>query len=459
MINTARIFQNLLNNAGYPTLACGGYVRDKLLDRPFKDIDLATSATPEQMKAVFEKSNIQTYDTGIKHGTITAVLENVGIEITTLRVDKKCYGREADVVFTTSFEEDAKRRDFTINGMYMDLNTDEVFDYVGGKEDLKESLIRFIGVPSDRIKEDYLRILRFYRFQAVLGFYGDLDSVIAVGEYAPFLSYISQERIREETFKTLIGEHSDNFFDNPDLVTQIFPELEPCYGFAQNSRFHIYDVYTHITVGVTWLNQFKDPILSLAHLFHDVAKPFCHSRDEDGIDHFYGHEIEGERIAANMCYRLKLSTPQTERIKFLVANHMALHQEMGEKGFRRFIARCNEFSPTTLEDMLKIYEADCRGMNLELKLPIMEETIKALRAVQEKVPTVKKTLSPLTGEQIMTNYRLSPGILVGDIKKYLESKVIDGELNADDLIGAYSMVNSFLIDVGLPAIARDRIIL
>ena len=156
--------QKLMTDNGYKTLAAGGFVRDFLLGVEYNDIDLATTALPEEVTRILNENSIRCVPTGLKHGTVTAVLDDTHYEITTLRIDKVCKGREAEVEFVTSFEEDAKRRDLTINAMFMDLETQEVFDYVGGLKHLNMKLIRFVDDPKKRIQEDYLRILRFYRF-------------------------------------------------------------------------------------------------------------------------------------------------------------------------------------------------------------------------------------------------------------------------------------------------------
>jgi len=435
-MKNALTLQEILEKAGHRTLAAGGFVRDLLLDRKCNDIDLATTALPEDTQRILEAKGIKTIPTGLKHGTITAVVNKVHYEITTLRIDQKCFGRDVEVEFTDSFEVDASRRDFTMNGMFYDLKREKVIDYVGGQQDIKLKLIKFIGKPEDRIKEDYLRILRMYRFYSQLGFDVAPETYNEAQRHIPYLSYISQERIRDEILKALVGDFVDKFLQCKKIIFFVFPELLPCNGFEQNSRYHIYDVYTHMAKGVEFLNNDKDSILSLAHFFHDIAKPFCHSRDDKGIDHFYGHEIEGKRIAANMCHRLKISDNDTKRIKFLVRNHMTLHMPMKSRGYRRLINRCKEFNEdTSTEDLLKIFEADCRGMN-RIKMPIFYHVKEEFnKHIDNYKPTIEN-MDPLSGKEIMTIFNIEPGSKVGEVKKYLRQLVIDGELSVKDPVKA-----------------------
>ena len=173
--------------------------------------------------------------------------------------------------------------------------------------------------------------------------------------------------------------------------------------------------------GVEWLVPFKDPILSLTHLFHDMAKPFCHSVDEKGVDHFYGHEVEGEKIVANMCHRLKMGKKETERIKFLVREHMSLHNPMNQKGYKRLIDRCHKFSPTIVHDLLKIYEADCMGMSEE-KIKTIAKTKEVFLENINDFYTKQEFVEPLTGQEIIDLFHIPAGKKIGLIKKFLQQK-------------------------------------
>ncbi len=440
-LELAKSLQKTLTDAGFKTMAVGGFVRDYILGRKWSDIDLATEALPSEVIKLFLDRGISTYETGLKHGTVTAVLKGFNFEVTTLRLDKKCDGRHAEVEFTKSFEEDAKRRDFTINAMYMDLETMQLYDFVNGKQDIDDKILRFVGNPIDRIKEDYLRILRAFRFVSQLGFELDYSSDGKCTEYLDFLCYISPERIREEFLKIIIG---DKLIDvHKSVFCQIIPELKPTFGFIQECSHHEHTVYTHTLKGLEVLAEHKDPLLSFAFLMHDIAKPYCHSH-ENGIDHFYDHQIESERIADYVCDRLKFSTKDKKLIKFLVLHHMKLHQCYGKKSFRKVIQKCLDFDPQNgfeiARKLLKIAKADYSAMKPEYYKEykkIEEGMNSALYQASEMVSMPK---SPLDGTEIMIEFRITEGKKIGVIKEFLRNLVIEGELAQDDKVGAIERV-------------------
>lgn len=195
-------------SAGFALRVVGGAVRDHLLGKEPKDIDLCTDATPDEMIVICTRRNLRFIPTGLKHGTISIFIDNVMYEVTTLRIDVETDGRHAEVQFTRYFKEDAERRDFTINAMSMDM-AGNVYDYFDGKADLKYGLIRFVGDPDKRIKEDYLRILRAFRFASQLNFYIEYDSIEAIGPNIKGLNNISAERKWQEMQKLLFGQDAN----------------------------------------------------------------------------------------------------------------------------------------------------------------------------------------------------------------------------------------------------------
>ena len=434
----ALFLQELLTSQGYKTLAAGGFVRDTLLKREPKDIDLATTAKPQEILDILDYNLIACIPTGLKHGTITALIDRIPYEITTLRVDKLCKGREAEVEFVTSFEEDAKRRDLTINALFMDLKTKEVFDYVGGIQDLENRKLRFVGDPEKRIQEDFLRILRYYRFLSQLEFNEDKPSLQSCEKYMPFLVYLSSERIRDELLKMIAGSGIQNVFNKHRyMVTSILPELVPILSCTQNCQYHFTSVFEHTLYGLDYLSKYKKPILSLAHLLHDVAKPFCKTTDENNNDHFYSHEIEGESVADRICQRLKLSTKDTNKIKFYVRNHMRMHNDLSKKALRRLVNDTSVFEDkeNTLKELYLIYEADLSGMNKSLEvLPFSK--------IEEMLKEEPKSFeSPLSGREIMEHFSLKEGKMIGTIKDFLKEKVIEGSLEKDDKIKSLELID------------------
>lgn len=196
---------SLLNQAGYETRFIGGCVRDALLNRPISDIDLATSASPEHVQEILQASGIKIIPTGLQHGTVTAVIDNQSFEITTLRVDVETDGRHASIAFTENWALDAQRRDFTINALSVDLDG-KIYDYCDGIQDITHRQLRFIGDATQRINEDYLRILRYFRFASVLDWsITDVTTLKICADLAPELQKLSRERIQTELYKLLGG--------------------------------------------------------------------------------------------------------------------------------------------------------------------------------------------------------------------------------------------------------------
>lgn len=217
-----------LSEAGYPTMLAGGCVRDHLLGKQPKDYDLATAATPDQAMAFFKERGQRIVPTGIEHGTISLITDQQALEITTLRKDVACDGRHAEVAYSTSFEEDALRRDFTINALFEDANG-TIHDYVGGQEDIQQQRLRFVGEPCERIREDYLRILRYFRFLGRLNWQAEDDQLSAIAAEKEGLAQISAERIFNELNQTLATKgvaESLSWMKETGVLRQLFPKMD-----------------------------------------------------------------------------------------------------------------------------------------------------------------------------------------------------------------------------------------
>ncbi|GAA0243463.1 CCA tRNA nucleotidyltransferase [Faecalicatena contorta] len=309
---------NNLQLHGYEAFAVGGCVRDSILCRKPEDWDITTSARPEEIKRLFRR----TVDTGIAHGTVTVMIGREGFEVTTYRVDGlyEDSRHPKDVTFTTSLEEDLRRRDFTINAM---AYNDEVrlVDVFGGMRDLNHHLIRCVGDPMERFSEDALRILRAVRFSAQLAFPIEKNTAQAVRELAPTLKNISAERIQVELVKLLMSDHPDLIQDAYELgITKvILPEWDAMVGVEQRTRHHKYDVAGHTLHALK--NVKKDKILRLTMLFHDMGKPSMKTTDEKGVDHFKGHALVSEEIARSVLRRLKFDNDTVKKVTRLVCYH------------------------------------------------------------------------------------------------------------------------------------------
>lgn len=307
-----------LNAAGYEGYAVGGCVRDVLLGRTPQDWDITTNARPLQVKELFRR----TVDTGLQHGTVTVMLDHVGYEVTTYRIDGEYEdGRHPkSVSFTGRLSDDLARRDFTINAMaYNEQNG--LVDLFGGREDLERGVIRCVGDPVERFTEDALRMMRAIRFGAQLGFAIEPQTLRAVHLLAADIRKISAERIQTELLKTLTSAHPDGvrLFYETGLSTCFLPELDAMMETPQNNPHHCYSVGEHTLHSLAYVEP--DRVLRLAMLLHDVAKPLVHTTDEQGIDHFHGHPIEGEPLARQILRRLKLDNDTIRRVTQLVRWH------------------------------------------------------------------------------------------------------------------------------------------
>ena len=307
-----------LQKSGYEAYVVGGCVRDALLGREPNDWDITTSALPTEVKSVFPR----TIDTGLQHGTVTVLCGGTGYEVTTFRVDGVYEdGRHPkEVTFTPSLREDLKRRDFTINAMAYN-NESGLVDLFGGQQDLENGIVRAVGDPVQRFTEDALRIMRAIRFSAQLGYEIEPETLRAASALAPNLRRISSERIREELEKTLVS-------DRPELLRtawaagitkEFIPEFDRCMETDQINPHHCYTVGEHILKGVSLVR--KDRILRITMFLHDIAKPICHTVDEEGIDHFRGHAEVGCSLAKTILQRLKYDNATIRKVTTLVKYH------------------------------------------------------------------------------------------------------------------------------------------
>lgn len=351
------IIQTLMAH-GYEAYIVGGCVRDSVLGRTPQDWDITTSATPEQTKALFRR----TIDTGIEHGTVTIMMDHVGYEVTTYRVDGKYedHRRPKEVTFTASLLEDLKRRDFTINAMAYN-EQEGLVDIFGGAEDLRRGIIRCVGVPQERFDEDALRILRAVRFAAQLDFEIEAKTRQAIREKAEFLRDISAERIQVELTKLITSDHPERIIDAYELgITAIvLPEFDTMMESPQHTVYHKYDVGRH-TVAVMQ-NIDATPVLRWAALLHDSAKPECRTTDEQGVDHFYGHPKAGKAIARRVLRRMKLDNDTIQRVERLVEWHdFGLDGTVTKKTLRRAL---NQMGPDLFDDYAKLRRADMLGQS------------------------------------------------------------------------------------------------
>lgn len=375
MKSTARRLVETLRAGGHEALLAGGCVRDLQLGREPKDYDIATSATPQQVAALFPR----TVGVGAQFGVMMVIEPDGEYEVATFRTDGEYKdGRRPEGVTFASAEEDAKRRDFTINGLFLDPVTNEVIDHVDGRADLIARRIRAIGDPAKRFEEDRLRVLRGVRFAAALDFEIEPATWDAIREYAPRIHDVSPERIREELSRILTHPSRLRGFDLLDasgLLREILPEVEATKGCEQPPEFHPEgDVFVHTRIMLGMLAPDASLPLALGVLFHDIGKPPTFQRDPTGRIRFNGHEYVSAELTRGIMQRLKFPNAAIDATEAIVRNHMAFKdvQQMRIAKLKRFLAR------ETIDDELELHRVDCassHGMldNLEFLLAKREE--------------------------------------------------------------------------------------
>ena len=409
-----------LEAAGFEAYAVGGCVRDSILGRTPNDWDITTSAKPLETKALFKK----TFDTGIKHGTISVLLGKEIFEVTTYRIDGEYEDSRhpKEVTFTADLKEDLLRRDFTINAMAYNP-TAGLVDLYGGEEDLKNHIIRCVGNPHDRFSEDALRIMRAVRFAAQLNYDIEDNTRAAIKELAGTLSNISAERIQTELVKLLTSDHPEFMKIAWELgITKvILPEFDRAMDSEQNNPNHAYSVGEH-TLKVMQ-NLPADKVMRLAGLFHDLGKVDTKTTDEKGVDHFYGHPEESAKIAAAVFNRLKFDNDTKTKVCRLVETHDWFIGAKPER-IRRYVNRIGEeYFPMIFE----FNKADIMGQSdyhLDDKISFLEEMKEAYMKVKEAGDCMNIKDLAITGSDVI-KAGVPAGPEVGRILKALLEEVLD----------------------------------
>jgi poly(A) polymerase len=369
-----------LRAAGHESYFAGGFVRDRLLGRPIHEIDIATAAPPDRVEALFPK----TVPVGKAFGVILVLEGDHRFEVATFRSDGRYLdGRRPESVAFSGPEEDARRRDFTINGMFFDPEDERILDFVDGRADLDRRLIRAIGDPKARFSEDRLRLLRAVRFAGRFGFAIDPATEAAIREMAPGIVQVSGERVRDELAKILTDPSRSATMEllrASGLLTRILPEVAAMEGVPQPPEYHPEgDVWTHTKLA---LDTLKDPTfeLALAVLLHDIGKPPTLVK-ADRI-RFNNHDKVGADMAARIVDRLKLSNDQKDRIVWLVHKHLAFLQweQMRASTLKRLLAHEH------IGDLLRLVRADTLGSKADDAYVDRLEQIRATMKVEELKP-------------------------------------------------------------------------
>ena len=356
MESVARKIVRRLREAGHQALFAGGCVRDSLMGKTPHDFDIATSARPEQVQALFPR----TIAVGAQFGVILVVEEGRDYQVATFRSDGTYLdGRHPRSVSFTTPEGDARRRDFTINGLFYDPIEGKVLDFVGGREDLETRTLRAIGNPAERFAEDRLRLLRAVRFATVLDFSIEPDTWNALCAAVETIHDVSAERIRDELVKIFASPQRLRGFDLLDasgLMEELLPEIEPLRGCEQPPDFHPEgDVFVHTRLMLALLPKDASVLLVLATLFHDLGKPPTMERDQTGRIRFSGHESVSAQMTEKIMRRLRFSNEEIEATTAMVQNHMVFKdvRNMRVSRLKRFLAR------PTFDDELELHRIDC----------------------------------------------------------------------------------------------------
>lgn len=424
----AKIVINALADAGFSAYVVGGCVRDYFLGNQTSDTDITTSAKPCEVKKILADKNIKVVETGLKHGTVTAVIDKTPLEITTFRADGEYRDSRhpQSVEFVDDVEQDLKRRDFTVNAMaYNDERG--LVDLFGGREDIENRIIRTVGEPDVRFKEDALRIMRALRFSSVLGFEIEEKTKKSIFDNMYLLENISAERIFSELSKFLCGKNVLNVLDEfRQAIGVIIPQLIPSFNCAQNTPWHTYTVYEHIIHSVDFAPC--DPVIRLTMLLHDIGKPSVKRTDENGRDHFKTHADAGEKIAAEVLSKLKVSNNIYNKVTTLIKYHQSV-ENVNDVKIKHWFNKIGEEYTLSLFD---VRIADLKAHNLGKKEVLFE--IERLMSLEEEAKMIIKRREPYKISELAVNGHdlISLGFSgrdIGDKLSEILTLVMDGKLN------------------------------
>lgn len=443
-IDILYIFQKLKSN-GYEVFLVGGAVRDIILAGEYSkanladsDFDFTTNAKPDEIISIFKergKSKVFTIPTGLNHGTVTVVIEKNDnfsrYEVTTYRIDGTYEdGRHpSNIKFSNSLEEDLSRRDFTINALAYDAIEKRLYDPFNGIKDMKKGLIKTVGDPLERFREDGLRPLRACRFAAQLEFKIENNTVEAIPLTLDIAAKVSLERVNDEIIKLIKTKKPSTgleYMRQSGLLNLFIPELLEGYNIDQN-EFHKHDVYYHNLYTCDAVTSDK-PLIRLAGLLHDIGKPraknFALTNGNGNV--FYNHEIIGERITQRVLKRLKFSNSDLNYVIKLVKMHMFYYtKEWSDGAVRRFLRKIDG-NKSFLEDLFELRRADRIGSGLKLgDADILQKFRQRINAIIDADNALKVTDLDVNGHDIMERFNLKPSRIIGDMLEFMLQKVLD----------------------------------
>lgn len=417
----------MLNFAGFDAFAVGGCIRDCLLDKTPYDWDITTSAEPAEVKEVFK--DYRSFDSGISHGTITVMVENNKLEITTFRFDGiyEDFRHPVSVKFSKNIEDDLARRDFTVNAMCCDISGNFI-DLFDGVNDLKNCIINCVGNANNRFDEDALRILRSLRFAAVLGFSLSENTKNAVLLKKENLRHIAKERIRTEFVKLIDGMNATNIIREYHSVIEVFiPELKALVGCPQNTKYHKFDVFEHTLAAFDAVSRKNSgefyTELRLSMLFHDFGKPQARTTDKNGIDHFKGHAEISADLTQKILTRLKFSKKEIDQITL----NVRLHDTKAPKTKIEAKRLLSKYGDNEYKKIIIMKRTDNDGKafphTIDEKLTIMKSFYEEIKR-QKECYSIKDL--DINGNDIISN-GLGKGKVIGKELDFLLNAVIENK--------------------------------
>lgn len=419
MEKTARDVAARLRERGHLAYFAGGCVRDIVRGETPKDFDIATDANPEGVQKLFP----HTYAVGAHFGVILVVENGFQFEVATFRADDVYVnGRRPSAVHFSSPEEDARRRDFTINGMFYDPVAEKVIDFVGGRADIQAKLVRAIGDPGQRFAEDRLRMLRAVRFATVLDYKIDHETWDALLANVVSINEISAERIREELVRMFLSSNRTrgwDLLDSSGLMRAILPEIDAMKGCAQPEQFHPEgDVFEHTRLMLQFLREKVSVPLVFAVLLHDVAKPRTATVDNTGRIRFNEHDRIGAEMTEEIMRRLRFSGAEIDATVEMVRQHMVFKDvpKMRMAKLKRFMAR------PTFDDELELHRVDCQGSHRML------DNYEFLLRKREEFANEPIIPPPLVCGDDLIALGLKPSPKFGEILEAVETRQLEGTL-------------------------------
>ena len=431
----------LLESAGHAAFCVGGCVRDALLGQAPADWDLCTSALPEQAMEALRPHGVRMLETGLRHGTVTAVIDHNPVEITTFRLDGDYadHRRPGSVTFTDDLAADLGRRDFTVNAMAWSPARG-LADPFGGQADLRAGLLRCVGEPALRFGEDALRILRCLRFASVLGFAIEENTAAALFELKDTLRHIAAERVQSELTRLLCGQNARKILlEYQEVIFAVLPQLKPMSGFNQRTPWHCYDIWGHTCAAVEAAPP--TPVLRWAALLHDCGKPPCFFM-RGGTGHFHGHAEVSERLAREILTQLKCPKRLIERVALLIRHHelRLLEQSPTPAELRRLLG---QFGPETLLDLLDLTRADVTAQAPEKRFRLA-----AYEPLRAQIISLAAEDSCVTRKQLAVNGKdlMELGLNGPQLGRMLErllEEVLEGRLaNQREALMEFAMRNA-----------------